>query len=173
VDRVPVVEVRILDERIRSWGLPQPQSAMAAGVDLHACLDETLVLAPQAAAVLVPAGIAIHIADPHFMAIIVPRSGLGHRDGLVMGNLVGVIDADYTGPITISVWNRSAPGSPPILIEPGNRIAQLIFVPIARPRFEIVEAFSEPSERGAGGFGSTGAGALAQTHGVEPQLHTA
>ena len=154
--RTPAVEVRVLDERIRTWGLPQHHSAMAAGVDLFACLGGELVLAPQAPAELVPAGIAIHIGDPGIAAIIVPRSGLGHRQGLVMGNLVGVIDADYTGPVMISVWNRSAHGSTPIVIKPGDRIAQLIFVPIVRPLFEIVDAFSKESARGSGGFGSTG-----------------
>lgn len=153
---VPAVEVRILDERIRQWGLPDYHSAMAAGVDLFACLENDLQLAPQTPAVLVPSGIAIHIADPHVAAIIVPRSGLGHRQGLVMGNLVGVIDADYTGPVLISVWNRSEPGSKPIVIKPGDRIAQLIFVPIVRPLFAIVSEFSNDTMRGSGGFGSTG-----------------
>jgi dUTP pyrophosphatase len=105
---------------------------------------------------LIPAGIAIHLANPHLAAIVVPRSGLGHKKGLVLGNLTGVIDADYTGPILISVWNRSARGTPPITIEPGERIAQMLFVPIVRPGFEIVTEFSATSPRGAGGFGSTG-----------------
>lgn len=149
------VELKVLDERVRAWGLPRYQSEMAAAVDLHACLDATLALAPQSAAVLVPAGIALHIADPGIAAIIVPRSGLGNQ-GLVLGNLVGVLDADYTGQVMISVWNRNALGSPPIAIEPGDRIAQLMFVPVVRPAFEVVDEFSALSVRGAGGFGSTG-----------------
>ena len=150
------VELKVLDERLRAWGLPQYQSDMAAAVDLYACIDATLALAPQSPAQFVPAGIAIHIADPNVAAIVVPRSGLGHKKGLVLGNLVGVIDADYTGPVLISVWNRSEPGSEPIVIEPGDRIAQLMFVPVVRPAFAVVEEFSALSLRGAGGFGSTG-----------------
>src|SRR5271154_505011 len=123
------VELKVLDARLHAWGLPRYQSAMAAAVDLFACIDATLELAPQSAAQFVPAGIAIHIADPNVAAIIVPRSGLGHKKGLVLGNLIGVLDADYTGPILISVWNRSEPGTEPIVIEPGDRIAQLLFVP--------------------------------------------
>ena len=152
----PRIEIKLLDERLGAWGLPRYQSTMAAAIDLHACLDAALVLAPGTPAVLVPAGIALHLADPHLAAIIVPRSGLGHKKGLVMGNLQGVIDADYTGPIYVSVWNRSAPGTPPIVIEPGERIAQMLFVPIVRPTFEVVAEFSATSERAGGGFGSTG-----------------
>jgi dUTP pyrophosphatase len=129
---------------------------MAAAVDLFACVAVPLVIAPQSAAQFVPAGIAIHIGEPNVAAIIVPRSGLGHKKGLVLGNLVGVLDADYTGPVMISVWNRSEVGSAPIVIEPGDRIAQLMFVPVLRPAFDVVEEFSAPSVRGAGGFGSTG-----------------
>ena len=150
------VELKVLDERVRAWGLPRYQSEMAAAVDLFACVDAPLALAPQSAAQFVPAGIAIHIADPNIAAIIVPRSGLGHKKGLVLGNLVGVLDADYTGPVMISVWNRSEPGSAPIVIEPGDRIAQLMFVPVVRPAFAVVDEFSALSLRGAGGFGSTG-----------------
>ena len=150
------VELKVLDERVRAWGLPRYQSAMAAAVDLFACIDAPLEIAPQSPAQFVPAGIAIHIADPNIVAIIVPRSGLGHKQGLVLGNLVGVLDADYTGPVLISVWNRSAAGSVPIVIEPGDRIAQLMFVPVVRPAFEVVDEFSALSLRGAGGFGSTG-----------------
>jgi len=134
------VELKVLDERVRAWGLPRYQSEMAAAVDLFACVDATLVLAPQAAAQFVPAGIAIHIGDPNIAAIIVPRSGLGHK----------------TGPVLISVWNRSEPGTAPIVIEPGDRIAQLLFVPVVRPAFSVVDEFSALSLRGAGGFGSTG-----------------
>jgi dUTP pyrophosphatase len=150
------VELKVLDERVRAWGLPRYQSDMAAAVDLFACVDAPLAIAPQSAAQFVPAGIAIHIADPNIAAIIVPRSGLGHKKGLVLGNLVGVLDADYTGPVMISVWNRSEPGSAPIVIEPGDRIAQLMFVPVVRPAFAVVDEFSALSLRGAGGFGSTG-----------------
>ncbi len=154
----PVVEVKILDDRIRAWGLPRYQSAMAAAIDLFACVDAPLVLAPQSPAELVSSGMSVFIGDPLIAALIVPRSGLGHRSGLVIGNLVGVIDADYTGPVMISVWNRSAPGCDPIVIRPGDRIAQMLFVPVVRPQFELVSAFSRDTDRGAGGFGSTGTG---------------
>jgi dUTP pyrophosphatase len=154
----PTVEVRILDERIRDWGLPKYHSEMAAGVDLFACVETPVALEPGAAALLVPSGISVHIGDPGIAGIIVPRSGLGHRSGIVLGNLVGILDADYTGPLLISIWNRNAPGSDPIVITPGDRIAQLLFVPVLRPVFELVTAFSEDTGRGGGGFGSTGHG---------------
>jgi len=150
------LEIRILDQRLHEWGLPRYQSSMAAAIDLHACVDATLELLPGAPAQLIPAGFSLHMGDPNVAAIIVPRSGLGHKKGLVTGNLVGVIDADYTGPILVSAWNRSATGTPPVLIQPGERIAQMMFVPILRPEFKIVEAFSKNSVRGEGGFGSTG-----------------
>jgi dUTP pyrophosphatase len=150
------VEVKILDARVLAWGLPKHQSAMAAGIDLHACCDDRIVLVPQSPAQLIPSGIAIHINDPGVVAIIVPRSGLGHRQGLVLGNTIGVVDADYTGPVLVSVWNRSAPGTEPIVIAPGDRIAQLLFVPILRPTLTVVDAFTATTERGASGFGSTG-----------------
>ena len=152
----PRVEIKVLDPRLHGWGLPRHQSAMAAAIDLHACLDEPLSLAAGSPAQLVSSGIAIHLADPHLAAIVVPRSGLGHKKGLVLGNLQGVIDADYTGTVIISVWNRSAPGTPAIVIEPGERIAQMLFVPIVRPIFAVVDAFTAVSHRGSGGFGSTG-----------------
>ena len=152
----PCVEIKVLDARLKAWGLPRYQSAMAAAIDLHACIDAPLTIAAGAPAVLVPSGISIHLADPHLAAIVVPRSGLGHKTGLVLGNLQGVIDADYTGPIMISVWNRSAVGTAPIVIEPGERIAQMLFVPIVRPVFEVVSEFSGSSARSGGGFGSTG-----------------
>jgi len=155
---LPFVELRVLDERLHAWGLPRYQSADAAAVDLHACVDEVLMVAPGAPAVLVPAGIAIHIGDANVAAVILPRSGLGHKTGLVLGNLVGLIDADYLGPLMISVWNRNAPGSEPIRIAPGDRIAQLMFVPVVRPAFRVVDGFSRETERGSGGFGSTGNG---------------
>jgi dUTP pyrophosphatase len=150
------IEVVILDARLREWGLPRYQSEMAAAIDLHACIDDAVTLLPGTPAQLIPAGFALHMADPHMAAIIVPRSGLGHKKGLVVGNLVGVIDADYTGPIMVSVWNRSAAGSEPVLIQPGDRIAQMMFVPVLRPGFGVVEAFSRSTARGEGGFGSTG-----------------
>jgi dUTP pyrophosphatase len=152
------VEVKILDERVRAWGLPQYQSAMAAGIDLFACIDATLALEAGAPAAFVPSGLAVHIGDAGVAGLIVPRSGLGHKKGLVLGNLVGVLDADYTGPLMISVWNRNPPGSDPIVIEPGDRIAQLLFVPIVRPSFSVVDAFTQSTARGDGGFGSTGHG---------------
>jgi dUTP pyrophosphatase len=154
--RAPSVEVKILDQRLAEWGLPRHESAMAAGIDLRACIDAPLVVEAGSPAQLVQSGIAIHLSDPQLAAIVVPRSGQGHKKGLVLGNLTGVIDADYTGPIMISVWNRNALGTPPIVIEPGERIAQMLFVPIVRPRFEIVSEFSTASTRGTGGFGSTG-----------------
>jgi dUTP pyrophosphatase len=150
------IEVVVLDRRLHDWGLPRYQSDMAAAIDLHACVHDTISLAAGAPAQLIPAGIAVHMADPHMAALIVPRSGLGHKKGLVVGNLVGVIDADYLGPIMVSAWNRNAPGSAAITIAPGERIAQMLFVPILRPDFRIVEMFSRSTARGEGGFGSTG-----------------
>jgi dUTP pyrophosphatase len=150
------VEMKVLDKRIHVWGMPAYQSAMAAALDLYACLDAPLELAAQAPAVLIPSGIAIHMARPDIAAIILPRSGAGHRKGLVLGNTAGLIDGDYTGQIQISAWNRNAAGSPPIVIEPGERVAQMMFVPVLRPALALVETFSQASARGAGGFGSTG-----------------
>mgnify|MGYP001483991742 CR=1 FL=1 len=131
--------------------LPEPATAGAAGVDLRACLDAPLNLPPGAAA-LVPTGFALHIGDANVAALIVPRSGLGHRHGLVMGNLTGVIDADYQGEIFVSCWNR---GLAPLHILPGERIAQMLLVPVIRPQFVVVSEFTA-SLRGAGGFGHTG-----------------
>lgn len=152
----PSVEVKVLDPRIREWGLPRYHSEMAAAVDLHACIDAAITLEPGTPAQLIPTGIAIAMNDPHMAAVIAPRSGLGHKKGLVLGNLQGIIDADYQGPILVSAWNRNALGTPPIVIEPGDRIAQMMFVPILRPVFNIVDDFSVATERSAGGFGSTG-----------------
>ena len=152
----PRIEIKVLDRRLYDWGLPRYQSAMAAAIDLYACIDARMSLAAGSAAHLIASGIAVHLNDPHLAAIVVPRSGLGHKTGLVMGNLMGVIDADYTGPVMISAWNRNAHGTPPIVIEPGERIAQMLFVPIVRPSFEVVDAFTKRSDRGDGGFGSTG-----------------
>ena len=145
------LRMRILDPRIgQEWPLPHYASADAAGMDLRACLEAPLQLAPGQAE-LISAGFAMHIGDPRVTALLLPRSGLGHR-GLVLGNLVGLIDADYQGPLKISLWNR---GSADILIEPGERVAQMILVPVLRPSVTVVSKFAA-SERGADGFGSTG-----------------
>ncbi|MGO4155157.1 dUTP diphosphatase [Cupriavidus sp. YAF13] len=152
----PTVEIKVLDARLHEWGLPAYQSDMAAAIDLHACLDAALTIEPGSPAQLVPAGISVHMGNPYMAATIAPRSGLGHKKGLVLGNSIGVIDADYQGPIMVSVWNRNAPGTEPIVIQPGERIAQMMFVPVLRPVFKTVEVFSEDTVRGAGGFGSTG-----------------
>jgi dUTP pyrophosphatase len=148
-------EIKILDERIHAWGLPSYQSEMAAAIDLFACVDAPLAIAPQAPAHLISSGISLCIGDPHVAAVIAPRSGSGHR-GLVLGNSIGVLDADYTGPVMISVWNRNAPGTPPIIVNPGERIAQMLFLPVVRPSFRVVDEFSRNTARGSGGFGSTG-----------------
>jgi len=150
------MELKVLDTRLHDWGLPSYQSDMAAAIDLHACLDEPLQLRSGEAPALVSTGIAVHIADPALAALILPRSGLGHRKGLVLGNLVGLIDADYTGPVLVSAWNRNPHGSEPVVLAPGERFAQMIFVPVVRPEFKVVTEFTKRSQRGAGGFGSTG-----------------
>ena len=150
------VELRVLDARLHEWGLPTYQSAHAAAIDLHACLDAPLSIAPGSPAVLVPAGFAVHIDDPGVAALILPRSGLGHRKGLVLGNTAGLIDPDYMGPIMVSVWNRNAAGEA-IVLQPGERFAQMMFVPVIRPALNLVTSFSATSTRGTGGFGSTGA----------------
>ncbi|KGJ07614.1 dUTP diphosphatase [Paracoccus sanguinis] len=152
----PRVEIRVLDPRLRDWGLPDWQTTGAAALDLRACLDAPVEIAAGAAAVLIPTGIALQMADPHLAALILPRSGLGHGKGLVMGNAVGLIDADYTQQIMVSAWNRNPPGAPPIPIAPGERIAQMLFVPVVRPVLAEVEKFSASTGR-KGGFGSTGA----------------
>jgi dUTP pyrophosphatase len=148
----PEIELKILDQRLLDWGVPQYQSAHAAAIDLRACLDEAAVLPPGAPPLLISAGFAVHMADPHLAGLVLPRSGLGHR-GLVLGNLVGLIDPDYTGPITVSAWNR---GAAELRIKPGERFAQMMFVPVVRPVLMAVREFSGSSARGAGGFGSTG-----------------
>jgi dUTP pyrophosphatase len=151
------VELKILDPRLTGWGFPHYGSSLAAGLDLHACLDEPIDITPQATAILIPSGIAFRIGDPDWCALVLPRSGLGHRQGLVLGNAVGLIDADYEGQLLISAWNRNpASSGTPIRIEPGDRIAQLMFTRITRPEFSVVEAFSHSGERQSGGFGSTG-----------------
>ncbi|MET7247624.1 dUTP diphosphatase [Methylobacterium sp. EM32] len=154
------VAIRILDPRLTEWGFPRWGSALAAGLDLHACLDAPLVLEPQAPPALIPAGFALAIRDSAWCAMVYPRSGMGHRDGLVLGNTVGVIDADYEGPLMISAWNRNPPGAAPLTVRPGERIAQLVFTRVVRPVLAVVDAFPEAGTgaRGAGGFGSTGRG---------------
>ncbi|HET7197716.1 MAG TPA: dUTP diphosphatase [Burkholderiales bacterium] len=146
------LEVRILDERIRGM-LPRYASAGAAGLDLRACIAAPLALAPGESQ-LVSSGMAIHVADPGYAALVLPRSGLGGKNGIVLGNLVGLIDSDYQGPLMISLWNR---GRESFTVQPLERIAQLVVVPVAQVELQVVEAFAA-SARGAGGFGSTGQG---------------
>lgn len=156
IDWRPQFEMKILDPRLEQWGLPRYQTAMSAGIDLHACIDGPMTLQPQAPAVLIPSGIALLMNDPHLVAFLLARSGLGHKKGLVLGQAVGTIDADYANQIFISAWLRTPPGSETLTIEPGDRIAQLVFLPIVRPDFVVVETFSAETARGLGGFGSTG-----------------
>jgi dUTP pyrophosphatase len=144
------IDVRILDERLRGQ-LPRYATPGSAGLDLRACLDAPLTLAPGQAE-LIPAGIAIHLGDSGLAAMILPRSGLGHKHGIVLGNLVGLIDSDYQGQIFVSTWNR---GNAPFTINPMERLAQLVVVPVVQVGFNVVEDF-DTSRRGAGGFGSTG-----------------
>jgi dUTP pyrophosphatase len=151
----PKIELKILDPRLPAWGFPHYGSRLSAGLDLHASLDAPIDIAPQAPAVLIPAGFAFRIGEPEWCGLVLPRSGLGHRQGLVLGNAVGLIDADYEGPLLISAWNRNPAGAA-IHVEPGDRIAQLVFTRIARPEFSVVEAFSVSGERQSGSFGSTG-----------------
>jgi len=146
------VELKILDPRIgKEFPLPRYATHGSAGMDLYACLDEHLHIEPGQTH-LVPTGIAIHIGDGGLAAVLLPRSGLGHKHGIVLGNLVGLIDSDYQGQIFVSVWNR---GQAPFTIEPGDRICQMVFVPVVQAEFEVVDDF-ETSHRGAGGFGHTG-----------------
>ncbi|MBI1397755.1 MAG: dUTP diphosphatase [Betaproteobacteria bacterium] len=147
---MPDIDIRILDERLRER-LPAYATPGAAGLDLRACLVEPLTLRPRATE-LVPSGLAIHLSDPGLAAMVLPRSGLGHRHGIVLGNLVGLIDSDYQGQVFVSVWNR---GDEPFTIEPMDRIAQLVIVPVVQVGFRVVDDFA-PSDRAAGGFGSTG-----------------
>ena len=146
------LDVKILDPRLRDK-LPQYSTTGAAGLDLRACIDRPLELAPGAAD-LVPSGIAIHLADPGLAAVVVPRSGLGHKHGIVLGNLVGLIDSDYQGQVMVSLWNRSETA---FTINPMDRIAQLVVVPVVQVKLNVVEEFVA-SRRGADGFGSTGKG---------------
>ena len=152
--RRPKLQVRILDGRIgKDYPLPHYATPGSAGLDLRACLDAPLVLEPGMTQ-LVPTGIAIHLEDPGLAAVLLPRSGLGHKHGIVLGNLVGLIDSDYQGQVMVSCWNR---GQVAFTIEPGERIAQMVVVPVVQVEFEVVETFSA-SDRGAGGFGSSGRG---------------
>ncbi len=146
------LQVKILNDRIgRDIPLPAYATEGSAGLDLRACLDEALTLEPGQTE-LIPTGLAIHIEDPSLCAMILPRSGLGHKHGIVLGNLVGLIDSDYQGQLFVSCWNR---GQTTFTIEPGERIAQMVLVPVVQAEFEIVAEFSD-SDRGAGGFGSSG-----------------
>ena len=145
------IDVKLLDARMAN-ALPAYATPGSAGLDLRACLDEPLLIEPGQTR-LIPTGLAIHIADPGLAAMILPRSGLGHKHGIVLGNLVGLIDSDYQGPLMVSCWNR---GQAAYTVQPMERIAQLVIVPVVQASFRRVEAFDE-SDRGAGGFGSTGA----------------
>ena len=146
------IDLKILDPRVgNEFPLPAYATEGSAGLDLRACLDEALTIAPGETH-LVPTGLAIHIGDPSLAATILPRSGLGHKHGIVLGNLVGLIDSDYQGQLMVSVWNR---GDTTFTIEPGDRIAQLVFLPVVQAQFNIVEDFNS-TERGEGGFGHSG-----------------
>jgi dUTP pyrophosphatase len=145
------VDVRILDERLKDQP-PAYATAGSAGLDLRACLTEPLTLAPNAWQ-LVPTGMAMHLADPGYAALILPRSGLGHKHGIVLGNLVGLIDSDYQGQLMVSAWNRS---DVPYTLQPMERLAQLVIVPVVQAQFRLVDTFEAETERGVGGYGSTG-----------------
>ncbi|MBL0920177.1 MAG: dUTP diphosphatase [Hydrogenophaga sp.] len=148
-----LVDVKILDPRMADQ-LPGYATPGSAGLDLRACLDAPLTLAPNAWQ-LVPTGLAVHLADPGYAALVLPRSGLGHKHGIVLGNLVGLIDSDYQGQLMVSAWNRSDTA---FTIEPMERIAQMVIVPVVQARFNVVNDFATESARGAGGYGSTGRG---------------
>lgn len=146
------IELKILDSRIGSeFPLPAYATAGSAGMELRAMIDTALTIAPGET-VLIPTGIAIHVADPGLAAVILPRSGLGHKHGIVLGNLVGLIDSDYQGPLMVSCWNR---GDSPFTLEMGDRLAQLVFVPVVQAQFKLVDEF-DSSDRGEGGFGHSG-----------------
>lgn len=146
------IKLKILDPRIgKEFPLPAHATTGSAGMDLRACIAAPLVL-PPGGAELIPTGISIYVEDPNLAAMLLPRSGLGHKNGIVLGNLVGLIDSDYQGPLMVSCWNR---GSAPFTVNPGDRIAQMVIVPVVHVDFEVVEDFAT-SERGAGGFGSSG-----------------
>ena len=145
------IDIKVLDDRMRDQ-LPAYATKGSAGLDLRACIDEALTLAPGQTQ-LVPTGLAIHIQNPNYAAVILPRSGLGHKHVIVLGNLVGLIDSDYQGPLMVSAWNRS---DQPYVIQPLDRLAQLVILPVVQANFNVVESF-DISTRGEGGFGSTGA----------------
>lgn len=146
------LQLKILDPRIgTTWPLPNYATSGSAGIDLRACLEEAVVLQPNQT-VLVKTGMAVYIADPNYAGLILPRSGLGHKHGIVLGNLVGLIDSDYQGELMVSVWNRS---QQPFTLEPGERMAQYVLVPVQHAAFELVDEFDH-SARGTGGFGHTG-----------------
>lgn len=145
------IDLKILDNRLRD-SLPTYATPGSAGLDLRACISEPMEIAPGQT-ILVPTGMAIHIADPGYAAVILPRSGMGHKHGIVLGNLVGLIDSDYQGPLMVSTWNR---GNVSFTLEPMERLAQLVVVPVAQARFNLVTEFQSGTARGAGGFGSTG-----------------
>jgi dUTP pyrophosphatase len=145
-----IINVKVLDERMAEQ-LPAYATAGSAGLDLRACLDRPMLLEPGQAA-LIPTGLAIHINDPHLAAVLLPRSGLGHKHGIVLGNLVGLIDSDYQGPLMVSCWNR---GTAAYTVQPMERIAQMVIVPVVQAHFRRVESFAD-SSRGTAGFGSTG-----------------
>ena len=146
------IKLKILDSRIgNDYPLPAYATDGSAGLDLRACVEQSMVLHPGETK-LIPTGVAIHIGDPKLAAVILPRSGLGHKHGIVLGNLVGLIDSDYQGPLMVSAWNR---GQQDFTIEAGDRIAQLVFVPVVQAAFEVVADFAQ-SQRGEGGFGHTG-----------------
>ena len=147
------IDVKVLDARMAEY-LPSYATPGSAGLDLRACLDAPLVLEPGQSA-LIPTGLSIHIGDPGLAAMILPRSGLGHKHGIVLGNLVGLIDSDYQGQLMVSAWNRSDVA---FTIEPMERLAQMVIVPVVQARFNVVEDFAAESARGAGGYGSTGRG---------------
>jgi dUTP pyrophosphatase len=148
-----VIDLRVLDARMAEH-LPAYATPGSAGLDLRACLDAPLVIEPGQAE-LIPTGLAIHIADPGYAAMLLPRSGLGHKHGIVLGNLVGLIDSDYQGPLMVSCWNR---GRTAFTVQPLERIAQMVIVPVAQAAFRRVDTFEDASARGVGGFGSTGRG---------------
>jgi dUTP pyrophosphatase len=149
-------ELRILDPRLLDWGLPAYHSDMAAGIDLRACIDAPIHIEPQHPAIMVSSGVAILINRPDIAAFVLPRSGLGARHGIILGQSIGTIDPDYAGAWIVPLINRNALGTPAVTINPGDRIAQAVFLPILRPRFRVVDEFSQETARGAGGFGSTG-----------------
>ena len=146
------IELKILDPRVgNEFPLPEHATAGSAGMDLRACIDQEMIIQPGETQ-LIPTGIAIHIADPSLAATILPRSGLGHKHGIVLGNLVGLIDSDYQGPLMVSCWNRS---NEPFTLQAGERLAQLVFLPVVQASFEVVDSFDN-SARGEGGFGHSG-----------------